>query len=122
MKSIIYALLLVSTPVFAEDQCAPNCDQKLQIKEEVISICEEVLSQCNDKVKELDKHINILDQKITEQEDFIKKDEKYINDLEAYAKRNDTNSWWNRHKMLIGFVGGILLTTGAGIGIMQITK
>lgn len=116
MKKLALILAIVPNIVFADPpQCIPDCDKKLKV-------CEEVISECNNKVKELDQHIKILSIRISEQEEFIKKDEKYIDDLEAYAKKNDANSWWNRHKILIGFVGGIILTVGVGVGVAQVVK
>jgi len=85
-------------------------------------IAGDIIIECNEKVKELDSHIKILTLHIKENEDYIAKQDKYINDLEKYAKDNDSQSWFSRNKLLFGFIGGILLTTGLVVGIGQIVK
>lgn len=114
MKLINVFLLCVlfSSAVNAQDL---NCKKKLEIAEGVIV-------ECNDKVKELDGHIKILSLRIKEQEQFIKQQESYVDELEAYAKANDAQSWWHRNKLLLGFIGGILLTTGVIVGVGQVVK
>lgn len=84
--------------------------------------CEETLGECDAKVKELSNHIDKLNQQLDDNIKLLDQTNKYTDKLEKELKENDPNSFWNRNKMLIGFVGGILLTTGIGIGVGVMVK
>lgn len=84
--------------------------------------CEETLGECNDKVKELSNHIDKLQEKLDNTEKLLDQTNKYTDKLEKELKENDPNGFWNRNKMLIGFIGGILLTTGIGVGVGFMVK
>ena len=96
-----------------------ECPKKLKI-------CEQVIVECNDKVKEVYKYSEEIKTKlqshIDAQDKHIKDLNLFIDDLEDYAKKNDANSWWNRNKMLIGFIGGVLFTGAAVWGAGQLAK
>jgi hypothetical protein len=137
MKQFIIILLLISMSypanagvcewvcgddkVQAGEQCPidKNCPDKL-------AVCEKTLVECDGKVKEIFKYSEEVEtqyKKALEQRDkHIKAQDEYIKDIEDYAKHNDANSWWNRNKMLIGFIGGVLFTGAAVWGAGQLAK
>ena len=84
--------------------------------------CEEVLGDCNNKVKELSNHIDKLNKQLADNIELLDKTNKYTDKLEKELKENDPNSFWNRYGNFISFVGGVLLTTGVGIGIGMAVK
>ena len=100
---------------------------KLEEKPEVpcekkLPVCEETLGECNKKVQELDAYGKQLRNRLEATEKQLESVNKYADVLEEELKKNDPNSFWNRHKLLIGFIGGVLLTSGVVIGTAIVVK
>lgn len=89
-----------------------------------LQVCEEVIHSCNDKVKELDSYIieltNTYEKRISIREKHIKELDNYIDELEKFAKKHDPDGFWNRNKMLVGFIGGTLFCGTAVWGAGQL--
>lgn len=98
--------------------------QQLDETKAQLKIAESVILQCDSKVKELDQYIlevsNIYEKRLHLSESHIKELDEYIDKLESFAKKNDPDGFFNRNKMMIGFIGGTLFCGTAVWGAGQL--
>lgn len=87
-------------------------------------IAENTIHECNEKVKELDTYIDdqktVYEARLALREEHIKVLGEYTDSIEKYAVENDANSFLNRNKGLIGFIGGALFCAGSVWGAGQL--